>query len=75
MKYLAFAMKAEIMIIGLMMMYFNQIVTSPPFMSWAAIFTIGLYLALDGYFGKTFSGCIFKKEVPKPVKKKGFFGK
>lgn len=72
MKYLAFAMKVEIMVIGLMMMYFNQVVTSPPFMSGAAIFTIGLYLAIEGYFGREFSGCIFKKETPAPVKK-GFF--
>jgi len=40
MKYLALVMKAEIMIIGLLMMYYNQIISSPPFMSGAAIFTI-----------------------------------
>lgn len=74
MKYLAFAMKAEIMIIGLLMMYLNQTISSPPFMSGAAIFTIGLYLALHGVYGSKFSGCIF---TPKPTvieKKKWFFG-
>jgi len=74
MKYLAFAMKVEIMIIGLLMMYFNQVISSPPFMSGVAIFTIGLYLGLQGYFWNSFSGCIFSK-TPKVVeKKKWFFG-
>jgi len=58
MKYLAFVMKAEIMLIGLLMMYFNQVVSSPPFMSGAAIFTIGLYLALQWIYGQRFTGCI-----------------
>jgi len=72
MKYLAFAMKAEIMILGLLMMYFNPMISSAPFMSGLALFTIGLYLALQGYFGTNFSGCIFGSA---PVsKKKGFFG-
>lgn len=73
MKYLAFAMKVEIMIIGLLMMYFNQVISSPPFMSGVAIFTIGLYLALQGVYGSSFSACIF---IPKPKvveKKKWFF--
>ncbi len=68
MRYFAFILKAEIMIIGLLMMYFNQVVTSPPFMSWVAIFSIGLYLALQGIYGKEFTGCVLVK--PKePVKK------
>lgn len=74
MKYFAFAMKLEIMIIGLLMMYFNQVVTSPPFMSGIAIFTIGLYLALQGVYGNKFSGCIFIKEPKVVEKKKWFFG-
>ena len=36
----------------------------PPFVSGLAIFIIGLYLAIEGYFGKRFSGCIL------PMKKK-----
>lgn len=73
MKYLAFAMKAEIMILGLLMMYFNPVLSSAPFMSGLALFTIGLYLALQGYFGNSFSGCIFgSAEIPK---KKSFFSK
>jgi len=67
MKYLAFAMKIEIMAIGLLMMYCNQVLLSPPFMSGFAIFTIGVYLLLDGCMGKEFSGSLFKKE--KTVKK------
>lgn len=75
MKYFAFAMKVEIMIIGLLMMYFNQVISSPPFMSGLAIFTIGLYLGLQGYFGSSFSGCIFGScEVKTAPKKKGLFG-
>lgn len=73
MKYLAFAMKAEIMIIGLLMMYLNQVITSPPFMSWVAIFTIGLYLAIHWIYGSKFSGCIFVKAPEVVEKKKGFF--
>jgi len=72
MKYLAFAMKIEIMFIGLLMMYFNQVVSSPPFMSWLAILTIGIYLMLQGCYGSDFSGSLFKTEK-KVVKKKGFF--
>lgn len=74
MKYLAFAMKAEIMILGLLMMYFNPVVSSAPFMSGIAIFTIGLFLGLQGYFGTSFSGCIFGSCEIIP-KKKGFFTK
>lgn len=70
MKYLAFAMKIEIMIIGLVMMYFNPVISSPPFMSGLAIFTIGVYLGLQGYFGNSFSGCIFGTCQVKPVPKK-----
>jgi len=71
MKYLALAMKIEIMAIWLLMMFLNQVLLSPPFMSGFAIFTIGLYLLLEGCMGQDFSGSLFKKE--KPVKK-WFFG-
>lgn len=72
MRYLASALKAEIIIIWLLMMYFNQVITSPPFMSGVAIATIGIYLVLQGMFGEQFTTCIFKKmQVPK---KKWFFG-
>lgn len=74
MKYFAFALKAEIMVIGLLMMYFNQVVSSPPFMSGAAIFSIGLYLALHWIYGSKFSGCIFTKQIEVTPKKKWFFG-
>ena len=73
MKYLAFAMKLEIMIIGLLMMYFNQTISSPPFMSGLAIFTIGIYLGLQWYFWNSFSGCIFAPKVIVAEKKKWFF--
>lgn len=66
-------MKAEIMIIGLLMMYYNQIISSPPFMSGAAIFTIWLYLALQGVYGSKFSGCIFTSDEPVVPQKKWFF--
>ena len=73
MKYFAFALKVEIMVIGLLMMYFNQVVSSPPFMSGAAIFSIWLYLALQWIYGSKFSGCIFTKEPEIIEKKKWFF--
>jgi len=73
MKYLAFAMKVLLMLIGLILIY-----RSWEFMSFnsdcltgLAIFITGLYLWLQGKYGSTFSGCIFgSPEVPK---KKGFF--
>ncbi len=63
------------MIIGICMMYYSQVISSPPFMSGLALFTIGLYLGLQGRFGSRFSGCIFNvpKKKPEP-KKKGLFG-
>lgn len=73
MKYLGTFMKAEIMIIGLLMMYFHPVLSSPPFMSGLAIFTIGLFLGLQWYFGESFSGCIFKKAAPEIEKKKWLF--
>lgn len=39
------------------------------FASGLAIFLIGLYLALDGKFGKEFSGCIFPLTEMHPEKK------
>lgn len=68
-------MKAEIMILGLLMMYYNSTsFTEVHFITGLAIFTIGLYLALQGYFGNSFSGCIFGSCDLTP-KKKGFFKK
>ncbi|NDK09672.1 hypothetical protein GW846_02740 [Candidatus Gracilibacteria bacterium] len=61
-----------LIIIGLVMMYSFPEVSNPPFMSGLAFFIIGLYLALDGIYGREFSGCIFSKQVELP-KKKGFF--
>jgi len=59
MKYLAFAMKAVIMIIGLYMMYSFPDMSKPPFVSGLAIFLTGAYLGLQGRYGSRFSGCIF----------------
>lgn len=73
MKNLAFAMKVVIMTIGLYMMIRFPVISNPPFISGLAIFIIGLYLALQGYFGSSFSGCIFNNPTPKIVKKKGLF--
>jgi hypothetical protein len=73
MKNLAFAMKLVIMAIGIYMMVMFPNISTPPFISGVAIFTIGLYLGLQGYFGEQFSGCIFKKSTPKVAKKKGLF--
>ncbi len=65
MKYLALAMKIEIMFIGLTMMYMFPVFSKPPFMSGVALFTIGLYLLLQGCMGERFSGSILKKESKK----------
>jgi hypothetical protein len=70
MKYLALAMKIEIMFIGLTMMYMFPVVSNPPFMSGVAFFSIGLYLILQGCMGDAFSGSVFCKKKPEPPKKK-----
>lgn len=75
MKYIAFAMRIEIMAIGLIMMIMNPVVTTPPFMSWAAILTIWIYLMCMGCYGEEFSKSLFAKQAPRVVKKKGFFRK
>lgn len=72
MKYLALAIKIEIMFIGLMMMYMFPVISNPPFMSGIAFFSIGLYLLLQGCMWEKFSGSVFVKK-PEPQKKKGLF--
>lgn len=74
MKYLAFAMKVALMLIGLTVVYksWEPMAFGSECLIGLAIFIIGLYLALEWKFGENFSGCIFNKKVEK---KKGFFGK
>ena len=74
MKYLAFAMKIALMIIGLTLIFrsWEPMGVSSECLTWLAIFITGLYLALQGKFGENFTGCLFPS---KQEKKKGFFGR
>jgi len=72
MQYLAFAMRLAIMIIGLYTIYINWAPFTGACLPGVAIFLTGLYLAIQGKHGDSFTGCIFSKETPK---KKWFFSK
>ncbi len=54
------------------MMYNFPEVSNPSFMSGIGFFITWLYFALQGIYGREFSGCIFTQEKVIP-KKKGFF--
>lgn len=58
MKYLAFVMKACIMLIWVYMMYSFPDRSNPPFISGLGFFLTWLYLAIQGMYGHKFTGCI-----------------
>jgi len=68
MKYLAFAIKLILMIIGLTLIIrsWEPMAFSSECLTGLAILLTGAYLGLQGKFGTAFSGCIFpSKEAPK----------
>ncbi len=72
MKYLAFAMKLTLILSGVYLFFTAKTHPSPQCVTGLSVFIIGLYFALQGKFGESFTGCIFNTQ--KTPKKKGFFG-